>query len=243
MNFQLKSLFLAGVVVAGSLFGAARTRAATADLGAFGGWRFGGSFHDDEGDSHTAEPSGSWGGDAGCLFQPGIRVGSPILPARDIRQRRRLLPGPLHPGPLPGRRIERIRRGTLSPLPGRSPGLEPCENGRPVQRPFFRHPRRGSEIFHNLAAGSPGRLRCHLLFGNNYAVSASGGSSGGASVSRGRCSPRANSPGGSSSPSAARERNPTPPAPWTTTTSGTPSRSIDLYLLEGIQGPGSAFFL
>ncbi len=49
-------------MAAGLLFLAVGARAVPMEIGPMGGWRFGGTFHDQSGQSHTAEPSGSWGG-------------------------------------------------------------------------------------------------------------------------------------------------------------------------------------
>ncbi|MBL0057772.1 MAG: hypothetical protein IPP35_01280 [Elusimicrobia bacterium] len=61
-------------LAAGFLFIAGGVWAVPLEIGPMGGWRFGGTFKDQSGQSHTAEPSGSWGGVMDIYYTPDSAV-------------------------------------------------------------------------------------------------------------------------------------------------------------------------
>jgi hypothetical protein len=70
MNIPWKSMVVAsGLLLAGWGHGT-NVSAAPMELTGFGGWRFGGTFDDDKGQSYTAEPAGSWGGVLDIFLAP-----------------------------------------------------------------------------------------------------------------------------------------------------------------------------
>jgi hypothetical protein len=149
------------------------------DVGAFGGWRFGGSFHDSSGESHTAEPSGSWGGTLDIYLHPGS-----ALEVLFSRQETSVSAG----GPTTlNLTLDHYQIGGLKEYEGERfrPFLAGLLGWSHVKMEnqskdlFSVTLGGGAKYFMTPKLGLRADLRGHLIFGNNYAVSASGGSSGG----------------------------------------------------------------
>jgi hypothetical protein len=177
--FTLKLLTRFGIL-GGFLFLTAGAQAVPIEIGAMGGWRFGGTFEDTSGQSYSAEASGSWGGILDIYTSPGAAV--ELLFSRQESSVR-------SGGPVPFQfnyTLDHYQIGGLK------------EYGETEFRPFlsglvgWSHARGEAESsdFFSVTLGGGAKyyitpwfglrsdLRCHLMF-TNSSVAASSGPSGG----------------------------------------------------------------
>ena len=183
MKISWTSLLFALGLLMGSGLVAQKTRAAQADLTVFGGWRFGGTFHDELGQSHTAEPSGSWGGIVDLFLTPGSGSAVELLFSR---QETSVNAGLLGTGKV-DLTLDHYQIGGLKEYEGERfrPFLAGLLGWSHVKAEghstdlFSMTMGGGAKYFLTPRLGLRGDLRGHLLFGNNNTVSASVGTGGG----------------------------------------------------------------
>ncbi|MBK8575958.1 MAG: hypothetical protein IPN90_09880 [Elusimicrobia bacterium] len=163
------------------LFITVGAKAVPIEIGAMGGWRFGGTFDDSMGRSYSADASGSWGGIMDIYTSPGTAV--------ELLFSRQESSVQIEEGALPFQfnyTLDHYQIGGLK------------EYGETAFRPFlaglvgWSHAKAGNEsndfFSVTLGGGSKyyitpwlglrGDLRCHLMF-TNSTVAASSGPSGG----------------------------------------------------------------
>lgn len=179
MTFSWKSLVLVFLVTGGGVIG--DCQAAPIEATAFGGWRFGGSLDDTQGQSYTAEPSGSWGGILDIFFAP-----DSALEMLFSRQETTVQAG----NGLPDRvnlTLDHYQIGGLKEYEGEKfrpflSGLVGWSHVKTEDRSLDRFSVTmggGGKLYLTPRLGLRGDLRAHVLFGNNNAIYASSGPNGG----------------------------------------------------------------
>lgn len=150
------------------------------EIGPMGGWRFGGTFHDQSGQSHTADPSGSWGGVMDIFVAPDSAV--ELLYSR---QESGFSSGGSNPNKfnfvLDHYQIGGLKEygeKTFRPFLGGLLGWSHAKAGNQSSDFFSVTMEGGAKYYLTTWLGVRTDLRCHLMF-TNSAVAASSGPSGG----------------------------------------------------------------
>lgn len=156
------------------------SRAASIEVGPFGGWRFGGTFDDARATSYTTEASGSWGGVMDIFFGSGSAVELLFSRQNTSLPVNASVPTPinltLNQYQIGG--LKEYREDKFRPFLAGLVGWTHVKGGNKSDDFFSATLGGGAKYYLTSWLGVRGDLRCYLMF-TNGSIAASSGPSGG----------------------------------------------------------------